>query len=147
MTRLELQSRALRGEVPLVPIGITHRELADPAPRADVPTTSWEQPGYLEALRVSTLETAYEGDHPLVFAYLESSAHFSPFFLVKFLQVGGTVVIDDAHGAHLHTVESKRARFAPARLTKGEKVVLKVENIDCASHSFFLTLFFAKDET
>lgn len=169
MTRLQLQTLAIRGEVPLIPIGVTHLErqvekVAFP-PYASAPETLLgvvrPAPGpssyygsdykhYIPALETVTLEVAYDKDPtetgPLVFAFLESAPVCSPFFLLHCLKVGSSVLIDDARGLHLQAL-SRTIRLAPARFVQGDKIVVKVQNWDCAGHAFYLGLFFAKDET
>lgn len=133
--RLELQSRALWREFPLTPIGITHKESTN--------TTA----GYLPPEVLATLEVASTSERPLCFAFLETSPYTEMFFLVHSLQVGSSVLFDDPRGLPLTVFKSERVRLAPARLTKGEKIVLKVRNWDTAGHCFHAALFFADDET
>lgn len=155
MNRLELQSRALRGEIPLIPIGITHKEWTDkPAhdPRPQDGGSYYNNPsGYLPVQEIVTLEAPYDKNAaevgPLSFAFLEWAPVCSPFFLVHFLQVGSSVLIDDVRGIHLQSFDSKRGRLAPARFAQGDKIILRVQNWDCANHCFYVTLYFAKDET
>lgn len=140
--RLDLQTKALKGELPLYPIGL----------RGIVAAHGW---GYsqdsIHQGPYHEIETAYEGrDVGPLLAVGIRFALTDCFFSVHRLEVGGAVLIDDRAGIHATLLDIGKSNFQrtePAVLRYGEKILLGVRNLDAAQHLCCGAMYFVRDST